>query len=669
MAKNKVKSGLADIINGMKKDVNAGSAWHVKRIAQLEAMLAAESGMDPTAAPEATAVPSIAATATAAPSAVIPAANLAPPPTAISSTATSGPAATSPTASAASTAKHTAATAAILTSMSKEALAEIDRQKKLDTIKAKNKRDSDDKLLASYEKGQNAIQDALGGRKERKDLGTRIEDKKNSIKEFFTLRGFLDKTGIVKKDSGSLIDDMLGRREDKKNFENAHVKRARADHLKAGGTENDFDEAGIRTASSKRFDQQSKNKSEIAKKQAAYEKLKADSGLDDEALRNTGDLEDITRLANKTNRREKSKVVPLKSPKVKAPSTFEKTMKGVSESMSKVGNVFTKKPGNVAANMGTPGGSIGSTMSSAMKSIASKPGSIGKSVMSSLSSGVGKTALQGVGKAAMGMMSGPAMAGIAAAAGPALAAAAPFVLGAAAIGVAGYGAYKAYKALTAEPEGASKPGSDEYKEQVRSRHFDDKKNKMTSDALQGKVDRGEVLGEGEQKRLDESNAYLKNRRDNQTPAERKISAELNKISDNWEDSSAGAMKPVGATALPEGEQKRLDKSNSYLQNRRNRRNNPTPADRKTFAELNKIADNWEDSSAEAVKPTSASLIDSKSAENAAAATEGKTAPNNVVVAPVTNNSVQNHPTTYKQLSRNPDTTFTRHIDSRMSGAF
>jgi hypothetical protein len=608
MAKNKVKSGLADIINGMKKDAHAGSAWHVKRIAQLEAMLAAESGMDPTAAPEATAVPSIATTATAVPSAVIPAANLAPPPTAISSTATSGPAATSPTASAASTAKHTAATAAILTSMSKEALAEIDRQKKLDTIKAKNKRDSDDKLLAAYEKGQNAIQDALGGRKERKDLGTRIEDKKNSIKEFFTLRGFLDKTGIVKKDSGSLIDDMLGRREDKKNFENAHVKRARADHLKAGGTENDFDEAGIRTASSKRFDQQSKNKSEIAKKQAAYEKLKAESGLDDEDLRNTGDLEDITRLANKTNRREKSKVVPLKSPKVKAPSTFEKTMKGVSESMSKVGNVFTKKPGNVAANMGTPGGPVGSVMSSAMKSIASKPGSIGKSVMSSLSSGVGKTALQGVGKAAMGMMSGPAMAGIAAAAGPALAAAAPFVLGAAAIGVAGYGAYKAYKALTAEPDEESK-----FERQVSSGRANNA-NKFKT-ALERKQERGETLSEGEQRLLDKST----------------------KTVDDYRTKESARVGGENDKKVKKPEYDKLD------------------------AAMGRVP--------EAVKPTSASLIDSKSAENAAAATEGKTAPNNVVVAPVTNNSVQNHPTTYKQLSRNPDTTFTRHIDSRMSGAF
>jgi len=608
MAKNKVKSGLADIINGMKKDANAGSAWHVKRIAQLEAMLAAESGMDPTAAPEATAVPSIATTATASPSAVIPAANLAPPPTAISSTATSGPAATSPTASAASTAKHTAATAAILTSMSKEALAEIDRQKKLDTIKAKNKRDSDDKLLASYEKGQNAIQDALGGRKERKDLGTRIEDKKNSFKDFFTLRGFLDKTGIVKKDSGSLIDDMLGRREDKKNFENAHVKRARADHLKAGGTENDFDEAGIRSSARVRHEQQSKNKSEIAKKQAAYDKLKADSGLDDEDLRNTGDLEDITRLANKTNRREKSPVVPLKSPKVKAPSTFEKTMKGVSESMSKVGNVFTKKPGNVAANMGTPGGPVGSVMSSAMKSIASKPGSIGKSVMSSLSSGVGKTALQGVGKAAMGMMSGPAMAGIAAAAGPALAAAAPFVLGAAAVGVAGYGAYKAYKALTAEPDEESKS-----ERQADSRHANIANKFKTS--LERKQERGETLSEGEQRMLDKST----------------------KTVDDYRTKESARVGGENDKKVKKPEYDKLD------------------------AAMGRVP--------ESVKPTSASLIDSKSAENAAAATEGKTAPNNVVVAPVTNNSVQNHPTTYKQLSRNPDTTFTRHIDSRMSGAF
>ena len=288
MAKNKVKSGLVDIINGMKKDANAGSAWHVKRIAQLEAMLAAESGIEPTAAPEATAAPTIASVATTPLSAVIPPVSPAPPVPPISATAVPPPissktitpeaaksaAATSAAfASAATTASNTAATAAILKSMSKEALEEIDRQKKLDTIKAKNKRDAEDKLLAAFEKGQEAIQDALGGRKERKDLGTRIEEKGKSIKEFFTLRGFLNSTGMVKKDGGSLIDDMLGKREDKKNFENAQVYKSRADWKKSGSKE-PFDEAGTRSASGKRFEWLEKEQSELARKNAEHEKRK-----------------------------------------------------------------------------------------------------------------------------------------------------------------------------------------------------------------------------------------------------------------------------------------------------------------------------------------------------------------------------------------------------------
>ena len=560
MAKNKVKSGLADIINGMKKDANAGSAWHVKRIAQLEAMLAAESGIEPTAAPEATAAPTI-AKAASAPSAIIPSASLAPPTPPISATATAGPTASASVAAAASTAKHTAATAAILTSMSKEALAEIDRQKKLDTIKAKNKRDAEDKLLAAFEKGQEAIQDALGGRKERKDLGTRIEEKGKSIKEFFTLRGFLNSTGMVKKGGGSLIDDILGKREDKKNFENAQVYRARADWKKSGSKE-PFDEAGIRSASGVRFEHQAKDKSNLAKQSAEYERMKEHGGFTDEDLQNTGDVKDMTRKANKINRRQKSKIVPLRTPKVKAPSAFKKTMKSVSGNISKAGNVSTKNPTtfggtsyNLAANMGTPGvpgGSLGSAISTGVKSIAGKPGSIGKSVMGSL----GKTALGGIARAGAGMMAGPAMAGIAAAAGPALLAAAPFILGAAALGVVGYGAKKAYDSVTkSKIEGAN----------------DREDTQIVTDKVQGKT---------------------------------------------------------------------YDKLDVAM--------GKTP---------------------EAVKPISASLVDNKSAENALAATEGKNTPNNVVVAPVTNNSVQNHPTTYKQLARNPDTTFTRHIDSRMSGAF
>ena len=561
MAKNKVKSGLADIISGMKKDANAGSAWHVKRIAQLEAMLAAETGIEPTAAPEATAAPTIASVATTSLSAVIPPVSPASPVPPISATAAAGPTAAASATSAATTARNTAATAAILTSMSKEALAEIDRQKKLDTIKAKNKRDAEDKLLAAFEKGQEAIQDALGGRKERKDLGTRIEDKKKSFKEFFTLRGFLNSTGMVKKGGGSLIDDMLGTREDKSNYVKVQTTKAEADH-NASGVKTPFDRAGIASAAEARFDANLSGDKESRRLDAKVKEMALHGEVPEQDLQNTQEYKDRESQANKNISRNASPLVSSRTPKVKAPSAFKKTMKSVSGNISKAGNVSTKNPTtfggtsyNLAANMGTPGvpgGSLGSAISNGVKSIAGKPGSIGKSVMGSL----GKTALGGIARAGAGMMAGPAMAGIAAAAGPALLAAAPFILGAAALGVVGYGAKKAYDSVTkSKIEGAN----------------DREDTQIVTDKVQGKT-------------------YDK------------LDAAMGK--------------------LPE-----------------------------------------------AVKPTSASLIDNKSAENALAATEGKTAPNNVVVAPVTNNSVQNHPTTYKQLARNPDTTFTRHIDSRMSGAF
>ena len=632
MAKNKVKSGLVDIINGMKKDANAGSAWHVKRIAQLEAMLAAETGIEPTAAPEATAAPTIASVATTSLSAVIPPVSSAPPVPPISATAAAGPTAAASATSAATTARNTAATAAILTSMSKEALEEIDRQKKLDTIKAKKKREADDKLLEAFEKGQDAIETALGGRKERKDLGTRIEDKKNSIKDFFTLRGFLDKTGIVKKGGGSLADDMLGTREDKSNYVKVQTTKAEADH-NASGVKNPFDRAGIAAAAEARFDANLSGDKESRRLDAKVKEMALHGEVPEQDLQNTQEYKDRESQANKNISRNASPLASSRTPKVKAPSTFEKTMKSVSESMSKVGNVFTKKPGNVGANMGTPGGPggpVGSAMSSAMKSIASKPGSIGKSVMSSLSSGVGKTALQGVGKAAMGMMSGPAMAGIAAAAGPALAAAAPFVLGAAAVGVAGYGAYKAYKALTSKPDEPAEESK--FERQVSSQHANTS-NKIKT-ALEAKQARGETLSEGEQRALE---------RNTET------------VNDYKEKETARGITKAGGIENYNKEKKRQNDAMEA------RFDGGQRAHDKLDAAMGKLP--------EAVKPTSASLIDSKSAENALAATEGKNTPNNVVVAPVTNNSVQNHPTTYKQLARNPDTTFTRHIDSRMSGAF
>lgn len=55
-------------------------------------------------------------------------------------------------------------------------------------------------------------------KREFKTIGTRIQNVKENVKDFFTLRGFLDKTGIVKRGSGGIFSEPLDAREDRKKY-------------------------------------------------------------------------------------------------------------------------------------------------------------------------------------------------------------------------------------------------------------------------------------------------------------------------------------------------------------------------------------------------------------------------------------------------------------------
>lgn len=64
-----------------------------------------------------------------------------------------------------------------------------------------------------------AITEVAAGMKTFKTIGERMQDKKQSMKDKFgSLSGILDTFGIVKKNSGGIISDMLGKRDEQKNF-------------------------------------------------------------------------------------------------------------------------------------------------------------------------------------------------------------------------------------------------------------------------------------------------------------------------------------------------------------------------------------------------------------------------------------------------------------------
>ena len=65
-------------------------------------------------------------------------------------------------------------------------------------------------------------------RRQQKTIGTKIESMKGSVKDFFTMRGFMDKTGIVKKGTGGILDNMLQNREEKKQYVDVRKKVEKA---------------------------------------------------------------------------------------------------------------------------------------------------------------------------------------------------------------------------------------------------------------------------------------------------------------------------------------------------------------------------------------------------------------------------------------------------------
>jgi hypothetical protein len=63
-----------------------------------------------------------------------------------------------------------------------------------------------------------AVLDKVGERREFKTIGQRVTGVKENVKDFFSMRGFLDKTGIVKRGSGGIFGEALDAREDRQKY-------------------------------------------------------------------------------------------------------------------------------------------------------------------------------------------------------------------------------------------------------------------------------------------------------------------------------------------------------------------------------------------------------------------------------------------------------------------
>lgn len=130
------------------------------------------------------------------------------------------------------------------------------------------------------------VKSITGVATERRQFNTlqpRVESFKDSVKDLFTMRGFLDKTGIAQRGSGGLISEYLDRGEAKKKYVDQRMKTK--------GTT-----FGSRETFARQFDEQQKVQYDINKNEKEIRSLR-ENGATDIGLKRSGLLDKRAQLA------------------------------------------------------------------------------------------------------------------------------------------------------------------------------------------------------------------------------------------------------------------------------------------------------------------------------------------------------------------------------------
>ena len=135
----------------------------------------------------------------------------------------------------------------------------------------------------------------VGDRRQFNTLKPRVDSFKEGFKDFFTMRGFLDKTGIASRGSGGIVSEYLDRGEAKKKYVDQRVKTQ-------GST------FGSRETFARQFDEQQQIQGNITKNEREIKSLR-ESGATDIGLKRSGLLDKRTQLAT-----EMAKVDPSLRP-------------------------------------------------------------------------------------------------------------------------------------------------------------------------------------------------------------------------------------------------------------------------------------------------------------------------------------------------------------------
>jgi hypothetical protein len=135
----------------------------------------------------------------------------------------------------------------------------------------------------------------VGERRQFNTLKPRVESFKEGFKDLFTMRGFLDKTGIASRGSGGIVSEYLDRGEARKKYVDQRMKTK-------GTTFGSAETFG------KQFDEQQRIQGDVTKNEREIKSLR-ESGATDIGLKRSGLLDKRTQLAT-----EMAKVDPSLRP-------------------------------------------------------------------------------------------------------------------------------------------------------------------------------------------------------------------------------------------------------------------------------------------------------------------------------------------------------------------
>lgn len=132
-----------------------------------------------------------------------------------------------------------------------------------------------DTLRAITKDEAKGIVDTSKDRREFRTVGVRIDDFKEELKDFFTLRGFLDKTGIAERGSGGIVSEYLDRAEERKKYVDARMQ--------VDPTKNLMGDEKARETFARQFNEQQAAQRAITKNEREIQKI-ADAGFRDDQI-------------------------------------------------------------------------------------------------------------------------------------------------------------------------------------------------------------------------------------------------------------------------------------------------------------------------------------------------------------------------------------------------